>query len=201
MNRILYPIYNLGPGKRIGIWVQGCSLKCQGCISPSLWPENGGRKIEIEYLVHQIRKIQGHFDGITISGGEPFDQYDALIAFSTFIKKKTKLNVFVFSGYRLDELKNKFRDHLFMTSIDYLMDDRYRQELHDDTNTRGSGNQKLYHFQNNRPRLLEECFESSKWSVCITPDHKMFLSGIPKKNELNLIKTRLKNSGINMEYK
>ena len=30
LNKIQYPLYNLGVGKRIGIWVKGCTLACDG---------------------------------------------------------------------------------------------------------------------------------------------------------------------------
>ena len=39
IGRILYPIKALGPGTRIGIWVQGCPRECPGCANPELQPE------------------------------------------------------------------------------------------------------------------------------------------------------------------
>lgn len=200
LNRIQYPIYNLGKGKRIGIWVQGCSIRCKGCVNPSLWTTQNGNDVDIECLVQQITNIQNQFEGITISGGEPFDQYEALIAFSAFIKKKTKLNIYVFSGYSLEELKTKFNDRLFMRFIDFLMDGRYVADQHDNNNTRGSTNQKLYQFKNGAPILLDGYFESGRWSINLSEDNRMFMSGIPKDNDLSTIKEYLKNSGINMEF-
>ena len=199
LNRIQYPIYNLGPGKRIGIWVQGCSIRCRGCISPSLWTTQNGNNVDIEYLVSQISKIYDQFDGITITGGEPFDQYESLIAFTAFIKKKTELNIYVFSGYLLEELTVKFNDRLFMSTIDYLMDGRYIAGKHDNNNIRGSNNQNLYQFENGGPILLDEYFESRQWSVYLSEDNRLFMSGIPKDNDLSTIKEHLENTGINME--
>ncbi len=54
LNRILHPVYNLGEGKRIGIWVQGCSLKCPNCISPDLWTTSGGKSVKVENIAEEI---------------------------------------------------------------------------------------------------------------------------------------------------
>lgn len=35
--RILYPVKVLGPGERIGIWMDGCEHGCIGCSNPELW--------------------------------------------------------------------------------------------------------------------------------------------------------------------
>ena len=200
LNRIQYPIYNLGHGKRIGIWVQGCSIRCQGCVNPSLWTTQNGHDVDIEYLVSWISKIHDQFDGITITGGEPFEQYEALIAFSSFIKKKTGLNIYVFIGYSLEELKDKLKDRLFKSTIDYLMHERYIAGKHENNNIRGSSNQNLYQFENGAPTLLNEYFESRQWSVNLSEDNRLFMSGIPKDNDLSTIKKYLKNIGINMEF-
>ncbi len=57
LNRIQYPVNNLGNGKRIGIWVQGCSLSCKGCISQTLQNQKGGNQVNIEQLINKIRKV------------------------------------------------------------------------------------------------------------------------------------------------
>lgn len=42
LNKIQYPVYNLGPGRRVGIWVQGCDLGCEGCVNQTLWGRGAG---------------------------------------------------------------------------------------------------------------------------------------------------------------
>jgi anaerobic ribonucleoside-triphosphate reductase activating protein len=200
LNRIQYPLYNLGPGDRIGIWVQGCSIKCQGCISPSLWPTDKGRDIKIESLLTQILGSKDYFDGITITGGEPFDQYEALVSFCAFIKQKTQLDIYVFSGYSLKELESKFTDKLFAKFIDYLMAGRYIQKEHEDKNTRGSSNQVLYEFKNGCSIISKKSFQSNHWSIDVSDSNHVFMSGIPKKTDLAAIKESMKNAGIEMEF-
>ena len=201
LNRIQYPIYNLGPGTRIGIWVQGCSLKCNGCLSKTLWTTNKGRKIDILFLADQICKIENYFDGITITGGEPFEQYESLIAFCAYIKQKTSLNIFCFSGYYLEELLKMYPDKLFMKHLNYLLDGRYLSEKHENKNVRGSSNQKLYKFINGRPGIQKNFFNSNKWSISIKDNDQIYMSGIPKKEDLKIITHELEKTGIKIRFK
>jgi len=202
LNRIQYPIYNLGLGKRLGIWVQGCSLKCEGCISQSLWTTKNGKDIEIDLLVNQIAQLQEHFDGITITGGEPFEQYEALVVFSAYIKQKTTLDIYVFSGYTLEELQAKFPDRLFMKYMDYLMDGRYVKELHDNNNFRGSTNQGFYKFDDGRAaQLKSDSFSNNKWSVAVSKNKQIFMAGIPKRDELKMLTEDLNQAGIAIRFK
>ena len=67
----------LGPQNRMAIWFQGCTRHCKGCMSPQSRPVNGGRVIPVQDLIHTICSADD-IEGITISGGEPFLQTDAL---------------------------------------------------------------------------------------------------------------------------
>ena len=200
LNHIQFPVYNLGPGKRFGIWVQGCSKQCPGCISPSSWDYEKGKKVNIEPLSCQISGMAEDYQGVTISGGEPFDQYEALIVFCAFLKKISNLDIYVFTGYTIDELYDKFPDQLFPRYIDFLMDGRYIIEQHDNNNVRGSTNQNLYRFIDGRPILQHEYFKSRQWSLHVSDDNQIYMSGIPKESDLSSIKNQLKFSGISMEF-
>jgi anaerobic ribonucleoside-triphosphate reductase activating protein len=198
LNRIQYPIYNLGFGKRIGIWVQGCSIKCKGCISPSLQSFDNGRNVKIEELLFHVIDVADYFDGITISGGEPFEQYIQLISFCSFIKLKTKLTIFCFSGYTLDEIKKLHPDLQFMDCLDFLLDGQYVINQHENYNVRGSNNQNLYHFIKGKAILNDIQFYSKKWSISVI-DNQIYMAGIPKQNEINKLTVKLKKEGIKLE--
>ncbi len=200
LNRIQYPVYNCGKGKRIGIWVQGCSLSCKGCVSKTLQTKNGGKNIEIEYLVNEIIKVSHEFTGITITGGEPFQQYHQLIAFCAYLKQYTDMEIYVFSGYYLEELYKLYPDKVFNRFIDYLMDGRYEQSKHDDLNVRGSENQNLYKFENGVAVKQKEYFKSDKVGLKIDDDNQVYLSGIPKKGELYELSKNLKQVGFDLRW-
>lgn len=200
LNRIQYPVFNLGPGKRIGIWTQGCSLHCPGCISKSLWDAKGGRYVNVAQLASWIIATACKFDGITITGGEPFDQYEALIAFCAFLKHKTTLDIYCFSGYQLDELQERHPDLLFSQYLDYLMDGRYLRNRHDNGNARGSSNQRLYRFLHGQPVLQKELFAGDRWSLAVSNENDIYMSGIPRQGELEDIEKKFKMIGINLEF-
>ena len=80
--RILYPVEVLGPGKRIGLWLSGCSRKCAGCSNPELWEQKKEQLISVERLSSLLHRIALNrpVDGMTITGGEPMDQAAELSA-------------------------------------------------------------------------------------------------------------------------
>ena len=75
-----YPVTVIGPGKKLGIWFQGCNKKCEECISPEFQPYEGGQKIEITCLLERYHMEKP--DVLVVSGGEPFDQPEALLDLS-----------------------------------------------------------------------------------------------------------------------
>lgn len=200
LNRIQYPVYNLGYGKRIALWVQGCSLKCKGCISKELQDTSGGKLVDVEQLADQIIRIHKSFEGITITGGEPFEQYLQLVAFCAYVKEHTNLNIHVFSGYRFDELIKKHPDKLFMRFTDFLTDGRYIRELHCNDTTKGSNNQQHYVFIDNKAILKDQGFESGYVGVYTDTEGQIYLSGIPKKDEMKSLSAFLKESGFKIEF-
>jgi anaerobic ribonucleoside-triphosphate reductase activating protein len=80
VNRILAPVTALGPGRRLGLWVQGCSLRCPGCASRDTWAPGEGTRIGVEQLAQELaaRIKADSLTGLTITGGEPLDQAEAL---------------------------------------------------------------------------------------------------------------------------
>jgi len=200
LNRIQFPIYNLGPSKRIAIWTQGCSIKCKSCLSPDLWCFNKGKAVNILHLCSQILKMKNQYNGITITGGEPFDQYSSLLLFCSYIKKKSDLNIYVFSGYKLQNLLKKYKNKLFLKYIDFLLDGEYIKEKHEDKNLRGSTNQNLFEFKNSKVNKLNKFFYNTTWSLSLSKDNKIHLSGIPKKDDLKTIKKTFLEKGIKVEF-
>jgi anaerobic ribonucleoside-triphosphate reductase activating protein len=201
LNKLQFPVYNLGDGKRIGIWVQGCNLGCKGCVNQTLWNRKGGKNISVIDVFNWVALLQSDFDGITISGGEPFQQYEQLIAFLYLIKAKTNLTVHCFSGYYLNELQELFPDGLFLKYIDVLVDGRYITEQHENTNIKGSTNQSVYRIIDEVPMMQNKIKGSNKWSVNVSEDNQIYMAGIPGKNELRDLCRELSVVGIRKQFK
>src|SRR5438094_1700531 len=111
INKAHFPVTVLGPGRRIGIWTQGCRIHCKGCVSQDTWAADPDRETTVARLIGWCRKTAGSaFDGVTISGGEPFDQPKAL---STLLDgllhwratDGPDFDILCYSGYRLSHLQ------------------------------------------------------------------------------------------------
>ena len=125
----------LGPGVRYVVWVQGCKRRCPGCINPLGQPlsENGYWK-SVAALEQDILHVEG-LTGITISGGEPFLQAEALAKLVKLIKENSKLDIMIYSGYtlkQLREMQNADVDYI-LGHIDLLVDGEYVEELNHNT--------------------------------------------------------------------
>lgn len=138
-------VRTLGPGTRIGLWVQGCTLGCRGCISPDLFVRRPDRAYPVEAVTDSILKLAPTHDGLTISGGEPFEQAGSLAASLRDIRRRSNLNILVYSGFSLKEIRKRDDDSLRMLAfIDILIDGRFRQDLPTNLVWRGSANQQMY---------------------------------------------------------
>lgn len=79
ISRLHHPVTALGPGRRAGIWFQGCSIGCRGCVSVDTWTADPDLAIEVADVLGWLDDLPVRdVDGVTISGGEPTDQPAAL---------------------------------------------------------------------------------------------------------------------------
>ncbi|MEI6602036.1 MAG: anaerobic ribonucleoside-triphosphate reductase activating protein [Clostridia bacterium] len=91
-----------GPGIRLTVFVQGCSHDCTGCHNPESHDPAGGTWMKIEKIIEMLDK-NPLLDGITLSGGEPFQQAPQCAAIATAAKEKG-LNVITYSGYTFETI-------------------------------------------------------------------------------------------------
>ncbi|MBW6411235.1 pyruvate formate-lyase-activating protein [Clostridium weizhouense] len=81
-----------GPGIRVVVFLQGCSLRCKYCHNPDTWEYNGGVEYTSEELVKKIERYKTYFQssngGVTFSGGEPLRQPEFLLETLKLCKKK-----------------------------------------------------------------------------------------------------------------
>ena len=104
ISRVHFPVTTLGYGRRIGVWLQGCSIRCSGCINPDTWDFAAGWEATPEELSNLAGRWLSEADGITITGGEPFDQRAALQPLVQFLRAHFDGDVLAFSGYSHDIL-------------------------------------------------------------------------------------------------
>jgi anaerobic ribonucleoside-triphosphate reductase activating protein len=153
---IAYPVTSLGPGYRLVIWVAGCKKRCPGCISPEMLDAKAGKHIETARLLRHFLRLNCTIDGITISGGEPFDQPEPLAELLEGLSDhRPDWNVMVYTGYRLSELSRISFTLNLLSKIDVLIDGEYRRDISSDHPLIGSGNQKL-HFLTERGLAMKD---------------------------------------------
>ena len=91
-----------GPGIRFVVFAQGCNHGCVGCHNPEALPFEGGVEIEIDDILDMLDE-NPLLDGLTFSGGEPFEQAKAFAALANRAKQKG-LNIITYTGYTYEEL-------------------------------------------------------------------------------------------------
>jgi anaerobic ribonucleoside-triphosphate reductase activating protein len=90
-----------GPGERTAVWVQGCSIRCPGCFNPHLWGFRGGTVRTPQEIIDAV--VAAGTEGITLLGGEPFDQAAPLASVAAGIQA-AGLSVMTFTGYTMAQL-------------------------------------------------------------------------------------------------
>jgi len=201
LSRVHFPVTTLGPGRRLGIWFQGCSIRCPGCISADTWGP-GHRRLSLEQLLEQITPWLHEADGITISGGEPFDQFDALRSLLESLRQRSDLDILVYSGYSLEQLD----EPLFQANglIDALISDPDIEALGQTMALRGSDNQRLSLLTPlGRARLgrYERQLEPADKALDLMFDESgsVWMAGIPRRGDLLRLRDLLHEQGHHLQ--
>lgn len=164
-----------GPGKRLVLWVMGCSIRCEGCINPHLWNPQGGQGISAMELVKLCSPME--IEGLTLLGGEPADQAEALLPALRLIKALGKTIVF-FTGYEIEELNSVPRKQLTQL-CDIIICGRFDQKKADYfLHFRGSTNQRIL-VQSKRYKDYKIRDGQNMVVLNVTEDGKVTCKGIP----------------------
>ncbi|MBE9531708.1 MAG: radical SAM protein [Proteobacteria bacterium] len=163
-----------GPGTRFVVFTQGCKLKCEGCFNTELHPFDGGTKVSTSKLLSQYNLKKA--EGITVSGGEPFEQPRALASLLKEAKEKYNLTSVVYSGYTYAELLKESNTREALEFIDVLIAGRFNQEnLESTLLARGSTNQSFI-FLSSR-YSLKDFYMPGKVEISISPDGAVTSTG------------------------
>ncbi|MGB7605600.1 MAG: anaerobic ribonucleoside-triphosphate reductase activating protein [Lutisporaceae bacterium] len=139
-----------GLGFRYVAFAQGCLHNCKGCHNPSTHSFEGGKLVDIDNILHEIKK-NPMLDGITCSGGECFEKAEQFAHIAKEVKS-LGLSVWAYTGYTLEEIL-KAKDERsgwndFIKYIDVLVDGRYQEDKKDlSLCFRGSSNQRIIDMQ------------------------------------------------------
>jgi anaerobic ribonucleoside-triphosphate reductase activating protein len=197
LSRIHFPVTTLGPGRRIGIWFQGCSIRCRGCISADTWVDGKGG-ISIDEIMAVISDWFDEADGVTISGGEPFEQPEALENLLTQIRSNTSIDILVYSGHPFEKIAPLVEK--FKGLIDALISDPYDENTPQTLALRGSDNQRLHCFTSLGETRFSQFDRALKqtdktFDIMFEEEGAIWLAGIPQRNDMQRLKTMLAKEG------
>ncbi|WP_171064533.1 4Fe-4S single cluster domain-containing protein [Actinomadura soli] len=134
-----------GPGTRAVVWLQGCTLGGPGCWTPDTHPR-GGHAVTVDELFAHIAGLGGRIEGVTVSGGEPLQQFRPLLRLLTRIREETSLSVLLLTGFGWDEIVRMPGAAALRERVDVLIAGRYERDLRLGRVPRGSSNRTVHLF-------------------------------------------------------
>jgi len=147
-------LYAQGPGKRYTIWVQGCSIHCPGCSNVDTWDSTKGTLRSVDELVREIltKYERKEIDGVTITGGEPLDQFAPVheLCRRVFALHKRLIgaalrpvSIFMTTGYTMARIHQREQDSI-LNLLDIICAGPFVQSQVCSGEYKGSSNQEVY---------------------------------------------------------
>lgn len=204
LNKAHYPVTVLGPGRRIGIWVQGCSIRCPGCVSRDTWEADDGHASTVEDLVKWCREASDdNPDGITISGGEPFDQPEALAALLNGLNDwrnhaAASFDILAYSGYPITRLRSSHA--ALLAGLDAIIPGPYVENLPKGGPLCGSSNQRVIVLSDlGRRRYGNESYgPEAKEMQLHVKDGKIWFVGVPDRGDMEKLEQLCAAHGLSL---
>lgn len=138
-----------GKGLRTVIFFAGCPHRCHGCQNPQSWDYKNGIEWAEAEIFQEI--MQNELSNVTFSGGEPFLQVREVAPLAHKLKQEGK-NIWCYTGYLFEELKQNPDHAPLLEHIDVLVDGRFNLTKRDlSLCYKGSSNQRII----NVPKSLE----------------------------------------------
>lgn len=184
IDKIIRDTYVDGPGRRVALFMQGCTIGCPGCQNTHLWPAGGGRGHRLtvaqaasEMLWHAAERHHN----FTVSGGEPFQQPEALAALVNGLKAgDAAAHIIVYTGYHYDVLREHPNPAVaeVLAHVDVLVDGPYLYQRDGATmQYRGSDNQRPIDLKASRQAGELVLLDWDQPEVIITHDGRTLGTG------------------------
>jgi anaerobic ribonucleoside-triphosphate reductase activating protein len=206
-NKAHFPVTVLGPGRRIGLWLQGCTIRCKGCVSRDTWPADPARAMPVAALLAWCRKVAADgFDGVTISGGEPFDQPKPLAALLDGLaawraSAGLDFDILCYSGHPLKTLEK--RHAKILARLDALIPEPYADGRPLGGLWRGSDNQTLLPLSPRGQARYAACVaapqaEDAKRMQVSLQDGRLWFIGIPHRGDMAALEELCRARGLEL---
>jgi anaerobic ribonucleoside-triphosphate reductase activating protein len=151
-------------------------LGCPGCFNPQTHALSGGEVIPVEELFQRVVRLGPAIEGISLSGGEPFQQREAIAELLARIRGEKNLSVIVFTGYTWEEVSALPKAGGLLAGVDVLVAGRYVAAERVARGLRGSANKTIHLLT---PRYsLADLEATPEAEVFLGPDGEISASGI-----------------------
>ncbi|HZX45716.1 MAG TPA: 4Fe-4S single cluster domain-containing protein [Clostridia bacterium] len=184
IDRIIYPVKTLGPGKRIAVWTIGCTKGCFNCSNPELWAADKSKDIPVPDLYRYLEAIcsKNHVDGITFTGGDPLEQAEELLALLALCEELTG-DILVYTGFKIEELDDRTVNEL-SRHISCLVDGRYEEQKNDNKSPLiGSTNQRIFLFKEGYRDIYSDYLSKGRCVHNLFYSDKLISVGIHNKDK------------------
>ena len=141
-----YDISN-GPNIRATLFVSGCTHNCKGCVNKDYQDFNYGKEwTSITETLFLCYAKDPKVKGINILGGEPLQQTmdNSLADLLAKIKENTNKPIWLWTGYKLEDVINNTKVMNILQYVDVLIDGKFEEDKKDlNLMYRGSANQRI----------------------------------------------------------
>ena len=168
-----------GPGPRFVIWVQGCTLACPGCFNPQTHASDVGEVMPVADLRARVVAARRDIAGVTLTGGEPMQQPDGVLALLAALRTDpalAKLSLLMFSGFTRAEILRQRQGRAILGHLDVLIDGRYRADEPHGVGLRGSGNQQVVRLSDRHDAA--ELAAVPPAAIKVTPEGRLVVTGV-----------------------
>ena len=201
VHAVLAVSYANGPGPRAAVWTQGCNLCCPGCCNPLTHSHSPNMLLDPQWLAGAILAVPG-IEGVTISGGEPFEQAAAVGRLCRAVRRGG-LSVMLFSGWTYEHINRCGNQTVrnLLDQIDILVAGPFIQHLADSHLLwRGSRNQQIRFLTGRyRPDVLQDA-GPPQVEGRLSPGAPLQITGFPEQTDLAVLSQRLATeAGILLE--
>lgn len=186
VRKVHVPVTALGPGRRVGIWLQGCSIGCRECVSQDTWADVGGQT-SVDALLLEVTtalSAESTLTGVTISGGEPLEQADALQVLLSRLRKVTgpDIDFLLYTGLTW---RRVLRDHAdVLALLDAVIPEPYVASLAPGQVWRGSSNQPLMLLTELAEQRYRDVPARRPFQVAVE-DGRLYTIGVPGPGDLD----------------
>jgi anaerobic ribonucleoside-triphosphate reductase activating protein len=206
LSRTHYPVTVLGPGRRAGIWFQGCTIRCSGCLAIDTWAGSTSATVPVSSVLDWLASLPADdVDGVTISGGEPTEQAGALTAVLRGIeswRSDRPVDVLMFTGREPEWVEEQIRRgaaEQLWPGLDAVMAGPYIGAQAGTSVLRGSENQRLILRTPLGTARYAHLDDSSRRSVQLQmTEDGLWLVGIPLPGDLEAIESGLSAAGFGL---